>query len=98
MFMTMNGNVKIDIAKTTDGRLNRTSVLAIPSAARIGVAGPPGRRMKRIPKAMYSAPNIGNTMSARTSVAVADLADEDVGEREAEDEVDDRREERRAGG
>ena len=39
MFRTMNGNVKTDIAKTTDGRLNRASVLAMPSAARIGDAG-----------------------------------------------------------
>ena len=42
---------------------------------------------------MYSAPNIGNTISARTTFAVADLAHEDVGEREPEHEVDDHREE-----
>ena len=68
MFITMNGNVKIAIAKTTVGRLYRAWVAGIPSAWRKGVAGPPGSRMKRSPKAMYSAPNIGKTMKPRTSV------------------------------
>ena len=72
-------------------------MLGIPSAWSSGVAGPPGSRMKRIPKAMYSAPNIGNTMNARTTSRYRILPHEDVGEGEAEDEVDDGRQRRRAG-
>ena len=45
MLMTMNGNVKIDIANTTDGRLNRSDVPEMPSALRIGASGPPGSRI-----------------------------------------------------
>ena len=67
MLMTMNGNVKIDIAKTTAGRLNRNTVSGMPSAARICPIAPFGSRRKRMPKATYSAPNIGNTISARTT-------------------------------
>jgi hypothetical protein len=52
MFMTMNGNVNTDIAKTTAGRLYRMLVLGMPIAWNKGVAGPPGRRMNRIPKAI----------------------------------------------
>src|SRR3989442_10869195 len=57
MLRTMNGNVKIDIAKTTDGRLKRASVLAMPRAWRIGVAGPPGGRGERNPQTEVKRPH-----------------------------------------
>ena len=66
MLMTMNGNVKIAIANTTDGRLYRSGSARDAERLQSGVAGPPGSNTKRIPNAMYRAPNIGNTMNART--------------------------------
>ena len=68
MFRTMNGNVKTDIAKTTDGRLNSASVFGDPERAEDRRGRAAGQQDERIPNAMYSAPNIGNTISARTIV------------------------------
>ncbi len=51
MLMTMNGNVKMAIANTTAGRLNRRAVLEMPSRLNSGSSGPPGSRMKLIPNA-----------------------------------------------
>src|SRR6188474_310389 len=67
MLMTMNGNVKIDMANTTDGRLYSNEVPLTPSAVNTGASGPPGSRIVLIPNVTYSAPNIGNTMRARTT-------------------------------
>src|SRR5690349_13883085 len=49
MLITMNGNVKIDIAKTTDGRLNNSDVPLIPRAENSGASGPPGSRIVLTP-------------------------------------------------
>src|SRR6187431_518903 len=62
MLMTMNGNVKIDIANTTDGRLKRSEVPEIPNALNNGANRPPGSRTVLIPNVTYSAPNIGKTI------------------------------------
>ena len=67
MLMTMNGNVKIDIANTTDGRLNSSEAPEMPSASNSGASRPPGSRIVPIPNVMYSAPNIGKTIKARTT-------------------------------
>src|SRR5678815_2227361 len=62
MLMTMNGNVKIAIANTTDGRLNSSEAPDIPSASNNGASRPPGSRIVPIPNVTYSAPNIGKTI------------------------------------
>jgi hypothetical protein len=49
MLMTMNGNVKIAIAKTTDGRLNSSDVPFTPKRSKRGSSGPPGRRIVLTP-------------------------------------------------
>src|SRR5262245_1510319 len=49
MLITMNGNVKIDIANTTDGRLKSNDVPLTPMAAKSGPKGPPGNRIVLTP-------------------------------------------------
>ena len=49
MLMTMNGNVKIDIANTTDGRLKSSDVPEMLKTSKSGESGPPGSRTVLIP-------------------------------------------------
>ena len=91
MFMTMNGKVKIASRRRPTAGCRGPASRRSRAPAAAGSAGPPGSRMKRIPKAMYRAPNIGKTMNAADERPVADLAHQDVREREAEHQVDEHR-------
>ena len=66
MLMTMNGKVKIAIANTTDGRLNSSDVPEMPGAEERGEQATRQQDVP-IPNVTYSAPNIGKTISARTT-------------------------------
>ena len=92
MFMTMNGKVKMAIAKTTVGRLYRA--LTSPGSrapASSGVAGPPGSRMKPQPEGDVQGAEHREDHERAHERPVADLAHQDVGERDPEDEVDEHR-------
>jgi hypothetical protein len=63
----------------------------MPSASNSGASRPPGSRIVPIPNVTYSAPNIGKTIRARTMSRYLTRRTRMYGEREAEHEVDDRR-------
>ena len=80
MFITMNGKVKMDIAKTTVGRPYSSAVFARPERLQDRVNGPFRQEDELEAEGDVQGPKSGKTMKAPDDPsAVAHLAHEDVG-------------------
>ena len=91
MFITMNGKVKTAIEKSTAPCEKRYLAMLMPSIAKSGPERAVRQQDVEEPKRQIERPEEREGHHRPHKLAIANLADQDVGERVAKDEVQDRR-------